>query len=216
MAYIFQPARSELHEQIRRHATAIRGRVLDVGSGPGSRYKGLFRFDEYVKMDLDGVNGIDAAGSAEAIPFSAASFDSIVCSQVLGDVYDVPKAFREFYRVLKPGGAALITEALFDSMHDEPHDYWRFTKNSFRRLAEEAGFLVEALEQRGGFWSIRSQMLIRYLINRFDLYRAWYGRLADILIRIYAKSMMWFDRRDHSEASRIFTHGYILVMRKPL
>ncbi len=43
-------------------------------------------------------------GSAEEIPFEAASFDVVHASEVMEHVADVEKAFAEAYRVLKPGG----------------------------------------------------------------------------------------------------------------
>jgi len=43
-------------------------------------------------------------GSAEDIPFDAASFDMVHASEVMEHVADVEKAFAEAYRVLKPGG----------------------------------------------------------------------------------------------------------------
>jgi SAM-dependent methyltransferase len=214
MAYVFQPARYELLRQIRRYAPLIKGRTLDVGSGPHGRYKGLFEVSEYVKMDIAGVPKVDLVGTADAIPSPDASFDSILCTQVIGDVYDVRKAFTEFFRVLRPNGVALVTEALFDSLHDEPHDYWRFTEFSLRRMAEEAGFTVEVLEPRGGIWSVQAQMMIRYVINRLDAYHHWYAPIVSILARIYAAPSLLLDRIDRSKAARIFTHGYILIARK--
>jgi SAM-dependent methyltransferase len=43
-----------------------------------------------------------------AIPFPEATFDAIYCSHVLEHVPDDRRAMREFYRVLKPGGWAIL------------------------------------------------------------------------------------------------------------
>ncbi len=42
------------------------------------------------------------------IPFPDETFDYIICSHVLGHVPDEKKAVSEMYRVLKPGGEALV------------------------------------------------------------------------------------------------------------
>lgn len=42
------------------------------------------------------------------IPFPEGTFDCIICSHVLGHVPDEKKAVAEMYRVLKPGGEALV------------------------------------------------------------------------------------------------------------
>jgi SAM-dependent methyltransferase len=42
------------------------------------------------------------------LPFQEASFDTVICSHVLEHVIDDRRAFAELYRVLKPGGTALL------------------------------------------------------------------------------------------------------------
>ena len=117
MSYIYQTDRIELYEQIKRHARFIKGHVLDVGAGSFSRYKDLFSFNEYTKMNTEPGENTNIVGKVENIPSEDNSFDSIICTQVLGDVYELNKAFSEFYRVLKPEGMLLLTENLFDSLH---------------------------------------------------------------------------------------------------
>lgn len=214
MSYIYKTGRMELYEQIKRHASLIKGRVLDVGASAFPRYKGLFSFNEYVTMDMKIGKGVDVVGKAEEIPFPDDSFDSIVCTQVLGDVYELPKAFKEFYRVLVPGGRALITENLFDSLHDEPYDYWRFTAHSFRRLAENAGFEVEVLEKRGGYWSVMAQMRARYWIERLSANGKWFSRIMSIVLKMLGMWARFLDSRDTSRANKLFTHGYLLIAHK--
>ena len=214
MSYIYKTGRIELYEQIRRHAKFIKGRVLDVGAGGFSRYKDLFNFDEYVKMNIESGKNTDLVGKVENIPTEDNSFDSIVCTQVLGDVYELHKAFSEFYRVLKTGGTLLVTENLFDSLHDEPNDFWRFTQHSLRRLAEDAGFEVKVLECRGGYRSVMTQMKARYLIERFSANERWFARPLSFILKICGKWARFRDNKDKSRANQIFTHGYILIAQK--
>ena len=214
MSYIYKTGRIELREQIKQHARFIGGRVLDVGAGSLSRYKDLFNFDEYVKMDIEPGEGINIVGRAEDIPTPDNSFDSIVCTQVLGDVYKIHKAFREFYRVLRPEGTLLITESLFDPLHDEPNDFWRFTEHSMRRLAIEAGFKVKVLERRGGYRSVMAQLKARYWIERLHANGKWFSRPLSFVLKIFGEWARFLDRKDKSPANKLFTHGYILIAQK--
>lgn len=214
MSYIYKTDRIELREQIKRHAGFIKGRVLDVGSGGFSRYIDLFKFDEYIKMDIESGKNIDIVGRVENIPSKDGSFDSIVCTQVLGDVYELQKAFSEFYRVLKSGGTLLVTENLFDSLHDEPNDFWRFTEHSLRRLAEEAGFEVKVLEHRGGYRSVMAQLKARYWIECFSINGKWFARPFSFLMKILGQRAISLDRKDKNPVNKTFTHGYILIARK--
>lgn len=214
MSYIYKTGRIELYEQIKRHTKFIRGQVLDIGAGNFHRYKDLFNFDKYVGMDIQAGKGIDVVGRIEKIPLLDNTFDSIVCTQVLGDVYDLHKAFGEIYRVLKPNGVVLITESLFDPLHDEPEDYWRFTKYSLRRLAEDAGFKIEVLEHRGGYHSLMAQLKARYWIERLSANKRWFSRIFSRTMKILGTWALILDRRNKSHANKLFTHGYILIARK--
>ena len=61
-------------------------------------------------------------------------FDIILCLNVLEHVYDYEKAIKNMHRALKKGGVAAIAVPVFYPLHDEPHDYWRFTEHSLRKL----------------------------------------------------------------------------------
>ena len=214
MTYIYKTGRAELHDQVRRHSSYIHGRVLDIGAGSYPRYRGLFTFDEYVTMNIEQGKNTDIVGKIEQIPSPDDSYDSIVCTQVLGDVYELPQAFRELHRVLRPGGAVLITENLFDVIHDAPYDFWRLTEFSLRRLAEDAGFTVTILERRGGYRSVMAQLRARYFIERFDASRKWYARALSYYFSLEGIWARYWDARDKSRANQIFTHGYILIAHK--
>lgn len=214
MSYIYKTGRIELIKQIKQHSKFIKGRILDVGAGSFSRYKDFFEFDEYIKMNTESGKNTDLIGKVENIPSEDNSFDSIVCTQVLGDVYELHKAFNEFYRVLKLGGTLLITENLFDSLHDEPNDFWRFTEHSLRRLAEDANFEVRVLERRGGYRSVMAQMKARYIIERFSANKRWFARPLSFMFKICGKWAQYRDSKDKSHANQIFTHGYILIAQK--
>jgi demethylmenaquinone methyltransferase/2-methoxy-6-polyprenyl-1,4-benzoquinol methylase len=97
--------------------------VLDVGCGPGLTTQGASRL-----MGSAGrVVGLDPSagmlrearkggcrelvqGVGEQLPFADASFDFLSMGYALRHVSDLGVAFREYYRVLKPGGIVLLLE----------------------------------------------------------------------------------------------------------
>ena len=103
-------------------------------------------------------------GRAEELPFPDASVDWIWCRDVLSHV-DVGAALREFARVLKPGGAAVVfvtvpTELL------EPREgaalakavaLELYTADEIERSADGAGLATRRVERLGGEW--RERML---------------------------------------------------------
>ncbi|HXF47118.1 MAG TPA: class I SAM-dependent methyltransferase [Burkholderiaceae bacterium] len=75
---------------------------------------------------------VEVVGIGESLPFRDASFDLVICTQVLNYVSSPPRVIGEIHRVLKPGGTLyLSTPAIFPSMHDHR---WSFTPEGLRVL----------------------------------------------------------------------------------
>ena len=214
MAIIFQPARIELGRVIRRNAHFLSGKILDVGAGGFDRYGSFISSVEYVHMNMQPGPNTDLVGTAESIPVGDASFDGILCTQVIGDVPDVRTVVREFRRVLRVGGRVLLTEGFMDPMHDQPYDLWRFTPHGLRLLFEEAGFAVLALERIGGYHGVVMQMRTRYLIEKYRIDTKWYGKVRNVFCKLAGKLALWRDHHDTSAAGSLFAHGWLIVAEK--
>ena len=72
----------------------------------------------YFGLDLDpGAPFVSVAGNVTEIPTSSAVFDAVICIHVLEHVENDRQALTEIFRVLKPGGWAIITVPI---LPDEP------------------------------------------------------------------------------------------------
>mgnify|MGYP001594880018 CR=1 FL=1 len=213
---IFQPDRYLLKQQIKRYAHYITGVVLDAGSGEGERYKKFLNFDKYVKLDINFVNKPNIIGSVENIPAESESFDSIISTQVLEHVKNPRKTIEEFYRVLKPGGYCLITVPQMNEIHEEPDDYFRFTKYGLEEIFKNSDFKIILIDQRGGFWATNAQIKTRYIIDLFRLNKV---RLLRWILEPFIWFNGWaaivFDKIDKSKASRSHAIGWLIIAQKP-
>ncbi len=78
-------------------------------------------FDKFNKLDIEYIDGDINANFARNIiditniGFNDNYFDLIICLHVLGHVPDEKKAITEMYRVLKPGGTALVLSLISTS-----------------------------------------------------------------------------------------------------
>jgi predicted SAM-dependent methyltransferase len=63
----------------------------------------------YVGVDLNDRPNIGIKLDTTAIPVHSNTFDAIICIHVLEHVQEDRKAIRELFRVLKPGGWAIIS-----------------------------------------------------------------------------------------------------------
>jgi len=99
----------------------------------GTEWTACGDFPNRVALDIRYGIGVQILGDAEALGIADASFEVILCTDVLEHLPEPQKAIDEMFRVLTPGGLLLLTRFLFP-IHDAPHDYFRFTKYGLRQL----------------------------------------------------------------------------------
>jgi SAM-dependent methyltransferase len=118
-----------------RHAEDIRERVLEIGD---NSYTDQFGGDRVTESDVlhvsEGVPHATLIGDledGEHLPSGA--FDSIVLTQTLHLLFDLPKAVATLHRLLKPGGVLLVTVLGVSSVDRGEWGgtwYWSFTRIS--------------------------------------------------------------------------------------
>jgi SAM-dependent methyltransferase len=192
-------------------------RVLDGGSGDAP-YRELFSHCEYVTVDWPGsvysaACEADIVASLEALPVPDQSFDAVLSTQVLEHVSDPAKVVSELFRVLTPGGHLWLTAPLVWPLHEEPFDFWRYTAHGLRHLLERAGFRVERLEPRGGYFGALATMMAGAPVwtgpvRRRDPVR----RAVAFALRSLAPGVR---RLDPLDGQRILTLGYTCVAFRP-
>jgi demethylmenaquinone methyltransferase/2-methoxy-6-polyprenyl-1,4-benzoquinol methylase len=125
--YLWRPRALWTLDRYRRGRTV--GRFLDVGCGPGELTSLTARhFDGSLGVGADFTAAMlrnamrrtlpdELAGrvrfvraDARCLPFPPASFDLVLTAFVARNLPDLPHAFAEFRRVLRPGGTVLTLE----------------------------------------------------------------------------------------------------------
>jgi SAM-dependent methyltransferase len=115
-------------------------RLLDVGCGE-KPYAPLFTpyASSYVGVDPVENPMADLRGSIEKLPVDDASFDVVLCAQVLEHVDDPAQGVSELHRVVAPGGRVLLSTHGTMVYHPAPVDYWRWTHAGLERLFAQSG-----------------------------------------------------------------------------
>jgi SAM-dependent methyltransferase len=132
--------RAPLAAWLRAEAEATDGgRVLDVGCGDKPYYPFFAdRVSEYVGVDANHP-AADLHAPVESLPVADASFDLVLCTQVLEHADDPAQVVRELRRVVKPGGRVLASTHGVQVYHPDPVDLRRWTHAGLQRLFEQNG-----------------------------------------------------------------------------
>ena len=147
-------------------------RVLDIGAGT-CPYRSMFShcaykahdFKKYTGEKLGGTTqygNIDYVSEIESIPVEDASFDLILCTEVLEHVPEPSLALQEMARILRPGGRIFLTAPLGSGLHQLPYHYYGgFSPEWYRYWAARTGLSVVEIVPNGGFFKLLAQECAR-------------------------------------------------------
>lgn len=188
-------------------------RVLDAGAGE-AQYAELFDGLRYIAVDL-GVGDaawsyrhLDGIADLQRLPFRDAAFDACVNIVTLEHVREPGLVLTELARVLRSGGRLLLVTPLEWEEHQQPHDYFRFTRHGLEYLLGRAGLRVDSLRPAGGFF----RLLARRLLNAPQFFPQPLGLLVLGLVAAPAMLLTGLDSLDRRQH---FTLGHICIASKP-
>ncbi len=206
---ITDPERASISKFIEEVAQLIEpgAKVLDAGAGR-CPYKSYFSHAVYESTDFSATVEAGAMDlhtfecDLHNIPREVATYDAVICTQVLEHVEYPQKVVQELSRVLKPGGILALTAPQQWKVHGEPYHYFNFTKYGLASLFKNAGLTVKYISPRGGvFWYISKVLKsLHYYILYQYMFQEQAGKktfapsaAAIILIPLYLVAIPLFE-----------------------
>jgi SAM-dependent methyltransferase len=229
-----QVARRRWIEQVLRQVVSG-SRILDAGCGE-QQFRKYCSHLNYVGQDFaqydgkgDGV-GLqteiwdhttkvpDLICDITAIPEANASFDAILCTEVLEHLPNPVEALCEFARLLKPGGVLLLTAPFCSIAHFTPYYFSTgFSSYWYETHLSNLGFDIIELSPNGNFFDYLAQELRRLpsITRRHcgSVVGAVYLIAHFVLVFPLLAVLSWIARREHG-SSGLLCFGYHVIARR--
>lgn len=175
--------------------------VIDVGCGE-KPYADFFENAHYVGLNygMDDASP-DIVGDAQQLPLKNNCADIVFSTQVIEHVPYPEKLVREVFRVLKPQGVLLLTGPFYWPLHEEPRDFYRFTRYGFEHMLVSAGFEMMSIRGDAGAVTQAAVALIEVLPRPL--------LFLVPLINLLTPLLQHFSRNEKS------TLNYIALAKKP-
>lgn len=192
------------------------GTLIDMGCG-NKPYKCFFeqRVQHYVGVDVgqNKFNSVDIIVETHgSLPIRDETVDTVLSTQVLEHVPQPNIHLSEIFRVLKPGGFLILTCPGSFMLHEEPHDYYRFTTYGLRYMLEKCGFNVLRIDSAGGAWRLMGQIFLNHVAFgrkfRVPIVSSIFGRLWTVLVNSV------FAALDNINTNEKDTVNYMVAARK--
>jgi SAM-dependent methyltransferase len=206
----------ELFASIQQYA---KGKLLDIGCG-NKPYKTWTegKITSYIGCDIvqSSANKVDVLCQANNIPLENESFETVLSTQTIEHLEDYQGMVNEAFRLLKKDGNFILSGPFYWHLHEEPYDFYRFTKHGFKYILEKAGFEILQIKENGGAWATLGLMLnhtfsfqnpsankiakgIKYVFRKLNLHK--------IVNRIFS----YLDKKDFNPINTI---NYVVVAKK--
>ncbi len=205
-----------VQKQLERIAqTYLKGKLIDIGCGT-KPYREMISpyITEHIGVDhkdsLHDQSSVDLFGTAYHIQMDDETFDAAISTAVLEHLEEPELALKECYRVLKSGGIAVYSVPFIWHLHEEPRDFYRFTKYGLKYLFEKVGFEIIELNALSGFWVTFGQLSV-YNLHRFNRGPLRWLHMIDGIGLVMQAIAYLLDRLDKTEQ---WTWMYMVVARK--
>ncbi|RJP75617.1 MAG: class I SAM-dependent methyltransferase [Desulfobacteraceae bacterium] len=213
--------RMSIFQAIQTHLSKFTGRMLDVGCGQMPYKKYIMEnssVSEYVGIDIDthlnysGIQPDIIWSGRDGMPIKTESFSCAMATEVLEHVMEPEPLLSEIYRILRPDGIFFFTVPFLWTLHEVPHDEYRYTPFSLERMLKKQGFQNPVIQPLGGWDASLAQMLGLWV--RRNPYLKWKRKLYSVLLKPVIKRLIQNDIKPSEYREGTMINGLFGVIRK--
>ena len=195
----------------------VSGNLLDLGCGKVPLYEA---YKNYISDNscVDWQNTIHKnpfldieTDINQPLPIENEIFDTVILSDVLEHIRKPEELIAEIHRIMKPNGKFILNVPFFYWLHEQPFDYFRYTKFALQSMLEDAGFKVLKLEPMGGVPEIMTDIFCKNVLAVPVI-----GKptvlLSQFITRLFLKTGI--GKKVSKKTAEKFPLGYFVVVGK--
>ncbi len=196
-------------------STYLTGKCIDIGCGD-------MPYKDSIEKQVSQYDSIDIEKRSPVVTFigdvqdmgmiNSDNYDSALCLEVLEHVPNPVKAISEIHRILNNGSKLVCSVPHLSRLHEEPHDYYRYTKYGLKFLFENAGFHIISIEPTGGIFCF-----IGHQISSILLLPIWHIPILKHIVFFLNKWLIvkfFYFCDTIFDKQKIFALGYTCVVEK--
>lgn len=196
-----------------------KGDLVDIGCG-NKPYEFLYKKNTKSNIGCDIVqsseNKVDVICEATNLDLQNNSVDTVFSTQVIEHVGNPQKMVQESFRVLRDDGYAIFSMPFCWELHEEPYDFFRYSKYGVKELFTKAGFEIIEIKANGGKWATIFQMNINMLYTVFGKKGVLRKGLKFLFLNmkltsIFNRLAIWIDNKHYDD---VLTLNYVVVAKK--
>lgn len=184
-------------------------RVISIGASGQTKLTLQKNKVDFKEVDINKSRKPDYVLDAENMhAIDSGSADMVFCLEVLEHVKNPFNAANEIIRILKPGGVLIGSTPFMMPIHEEPHDYFRFTGYGLLNLFENMNCL-ELVERNSYIESL--YVIFLRLINSGNYKQKIVGV---ILFPVYLLLLPFVIIFSFFVTNKESTSGYFFIFKK--
>ena len=182
-----------------------KGITLDIGGEYKSSYEDNWNIDKNLLYHID-INGTpDINVDVNFLPFKNDSISNFGCFNVLELIESPHNAVNDCFRVLKSDGSLVGYVPFLYPIHNQPIDYWRFSRSGLFNMLIKAGFKNIIIEPIGGRFIVLYDVI---LPKKIFFIRIFLSTISILLNFLYEK----FHSSKYNK--EMYPSGYFFIAKK--